>query len=142
MGASGHIQATNDQIAADNNGHKRFGIIPAHRAYSARRAGRLHQPALPDTEEVERLVRPRPGRPSVRNQGRPHRTDEPAGSARDRCGSAGANQALDHGLVLRGHLQVRMGLGDVQLDVLHQLILGLVWNWPGQSMPLSAQRRE
>jgi hypothetical protein len=34
--AGGHIRVTNDQIAADNSGHHRFGILPGHRVASAR----------------------------------------------------------------------------------------------------------
>jgi hypothetical protein len=48
----GHIRATNDQIAVDNNGHSRPGIYPAHRSYSPTAAGHRDRRAISDTEEV------------------------------------------------------------------------------------------
>jgi hypothetical protein len=48
-----------------------------------------------------------------------------AGRAAMSSSSGGAYQALDHGRGLGGQLQVGMGLADVELDVLHELVLGL-----------------
>jgi hypothetical protein len=50
----GHIRATDDQIAADNNGHHRTAIGPAQQASLLPTAGRRDSPAVPDTEEVLR----------------------------------------------------------------------------------------
>jgi hypothetical protein len=46
-----HIRATNDRITADNSGHLRARISPAHQSDSGRFAGRRNPPRLSDTEE-------------------------------------------------------------------------------------------
>jgi hypothetical protein len=58
----GHSWATNDRITADNTGHHRFAISPAHRADSVICAGNHDPPKLSRTEEASS----RPGRESGR----------------------------------------------------------------------------
>jgi hypothetical protein len=53
----GHIRATDDQIAADNNGHHRTAIGPAQQASLLPTAGPRNSPALPDTDELTALPR-------------------------------------------------------------------------------------
>ena len=48
----GHIRATNDRTVADNSGHHRLVIRPAHRAFPPSAAGRRGPPGLSRTEEV------------------------------------------------------------------------------------------
>jgi hypothetical protein len=50
----GHIQATNDRIAADNNGSLAVRFLPVHQHIRPDGAGRRQRPEISDTEEVLR----------------------------------------------------------------------------------------